>query len=131
MAIRCNNKSHGGSSSKEVSDTASRSLPNQNDMTKLTVANGDTIQIKLTNNTASTGTSWYYSVSEDWIISMTEQYGYPNKSGASAENATNVNTFLVKGLKKGTVSIRFYLVPTGQTNTQPLQEEFYSVEVTE
>lgn len=125
VGLQCSSKKRPSVASQETSKLG-RALSKPNDMTQIRVVTNDTTSIELP---LSAGNEWYYEVSKDWIISMTEPYGYPSRSSATVEPSSTVKTFLIKGLKKGVVTIRFYLVPLGQTNTTPIQEEFYSIEV--
>lgn len=99
-------------------------------MTSVTVPVGQTIQIQWDDQPLADYV-WYYHVSEDWIISMTEPYAYPAKSAAPAQ-AGNVlqKVYDIKGLKKGMVTIRLYKVQPWAAEEKPVQEKYYQVEVT-
>ena len=81
----------------------------QQNMTTVKVAIGQTTSIQFEDPNIADYT-WYYDVSQDWIISMTEPYDYPSKSAAPPKTKYTVNPatqkiFDVKGLKKGGVPI--------------------------
>lgn len=102
----------------------------QSDMQTLQVKIGETITLQF-QDTPVTDYVWYYYVSEDWVISMTEPYEYPAKSAnpVAQEQAPNTKTYLIKGLKKGTVSIRFYKILPWEPQSKPITEKFYEIKV--
>lgn len=100
-------------------------------MTTLKVAVNKAIQIQFEDQEMADYV-WYYHVSEDWIISMTEPYDYPSKSAAPSEKTdARFKAYDVKGLKKGAVTIRFYKVKPWASDAKPLDERYYRVEVTD
>lgn len=103
--------------------------------TTLKVNVGQSIQIQFEDE-PTPDYNWYYEVSQDWVISMTEPYAYPSKSAPQTGSNPNADdkktkTFDVKGLKKGTVNIRFYKIHPWEQNKKALEERFYTIEVVE
>lgn len=96
---------------------------------QLTLRTGETKSILL-DEPAEPGYNWYYAVSADWVISMTEPYDYPARSGSpSVAEVPKQKVFLVAGLKPGKVSIRFYQMNPAQPNGVNHVEINYAVEV--
>jgi|GEM_PF-1760435 len=105
----------------------------QQNMITVKVAIGQTTQIQFEDLNVADYT-WYYEVSEDWVISMTEPYDYPSKAATQPKNdktagAATQKIYDVKGLKKGTVTIRFYKIRAWEPGGKPKEERYYQVEV--
>ena len=91
---------------------------------------GERVTIRL--DPPKPGYNWYYTISEDWVISMIEPYGYPFKSGSLEAQHGAVQEqkiFEVTGLKPGKVTIRFYQMDPAREADPPSEETNYTVEV--
>ena len=124
--------------------THNKSLPDHLDSSKITISSlpnaqdsMKTINLKLGEETIIQlkeleGYTWYYEVKPDWIISMTEEYDAPNKSGNKSE-ATDIDkstkVFKIKTLKKGEASIRFYEIHAWEQKSKPIDEKLYTVKI--
>jgi predicted secreted protein len=120
-----------GRQSADKDTTAPAVVPlNEQNMESVAVKIGQSIQIRFPGNPEPDYT-WYYQVSEDWIISMTEPYDYPSKSAnpdaPPVPAASKEQVYDVKGLKKGTVTIRFYKIRAWKQDEKPKEERFYKV----
>jgi predicted secreted protein len=100
----------------------------------LSVKVGKKIKIQL-KDISTTGYEWQYEAKPDWIMSMVESYDYPSKSATPTDStppvvgASSMKTYIIEGLKKGDVNIRFYLVRPWEQNATPAEEKFYLVHV--
>jgi predicted secreted protein len=118
-----------GSGQGKPETPVSNTTPTPSAMLTTKVAVGKTIQIQLEDKPMPDYV-WYYHVSEDWVISMTEPYAYPSKgTGQAPVEDQKYKIFDVKGLKKGEVTIRFYKVKPWESTKKPVEEVFYKVEV--
>lgn len=95
----------------------------------LLLKTGETVPILL-ESPENPDVQWCYHLSEDWVISMIEPYGYPAKlGGAETAPVAGKKVFQVTGLKPGQVKIHFYQMNPALGNKRNGVETIYTVEV--
>ncbi len=95
----------------------------------LTINAGETVSILL-DTPAEPGYNWYYTVSEDWVISMFEPYDYPARSSHSiGQSSTYRKEFRVTGLKPGKVTVRFYQMNPALSDGVNNSDQQYTINV--
>jgi predicted secreted protein len=134
--VDCSNKSTLASSNSKDNSMKRDTEKKADGVETLTVKVGKKIQIQL-KDIPTTGYTWLYEAKPDWIMSMTEPYDYPSKSATPNDSvppvagAPSVKTYVIEGLKKGEVNLRFYLVRPWEQNATPAEEKFYLIRVIE
>jgi hypothetical protein len=95
----------------------------------LTINAGETVSILL-DTPAEPGYNWYYTVSEDWVISMFEPYDYPARSSHTiGQPLTYRKEFRVTGLKPGKVTVRFYQMNPALSDGVNNSDQQYTINV--
>ena len=108
----------------------SKAPPDDTAMELIVLSIGQEHHIDLPDHSTA-GYSWFFEVSQDWIISVKELDTPPLQpdSGQNPSGAASQLRFSVKGLKEGEAILRFYQVRPWEKQQKPTNENYYKIQV--